>query len=253
MVGARMMLRTLLGLWTWFAFGMISFVGFFCCLVIFVFTIAFDPTRRWTGRGIRIVGRMMCGAVPAWNFTVQPTRIRPPERCICVSNHCSNIDPFLLAHLPWEMKYLAKAVLFRIPCVGWGMGIAGDIPLVRGSTQSIKRAMKKTARYVEKGMPVLIFPEGTRSPTGDLLPFKDGAFRLAIELRAAILPIAIAGTRTALKKGDWRPGQARGTCLVGQSIPTEGLSMSDVPQLKRQTRDAIDALRDELRAKGFET
>ncbi|HSC87140.1 MAG TPA: lysophospholipid acyltransferase family protein, partial [Polyangiaceae bacterium] len=164
--------RTLLGIWTWFAFAAVSSVGYCICLVIFLATVAFDPNRRITGRAIRIVGICMVRAVPAWRFEyLPPVPSQLPERLVCVSNHCSNLDPFLVAHLPWEMKYLAKDVLFKIPAVGWGIRIAGDIPLVRGSTQSIKAAMSRAARYVRNGMPVLIFAEGTRSKTGELLPF----------------------------------------------------------------------------------
>lgn len=244
-------MRTVLGVWTWFAFASISIVGFVLSLVLFLLTAPFDPTRRITGRAIRFTGRMMCAATPAWRFRVlAPLPRELPERLVCISNHASNIDPFLLAHLPWEMKFLAKSVLFRIPFVGWGIGIAGDIPLVRGSTTSIKRAMARAGRYIEGGMPVLIFPEGTRSRTGELLPFKDGAFRLAIEKQASLLPLAVAGTVNALPKGDWRPGLARGVVLAGAPIPTVGLAMADLDSLKEQCRAAITDLRAELVRRG---
>lgn len=244
------MQRTLLGIWTWFAFAAISSVGYVLCLALFLLTFAFDRNRVVTGSAIRFTGRMMCAAVPAWKFSYQkPVPLPLPPRAVCVSNHCSNIDPFLLAHLPFEMKYLAKSGLFRIPAVGWGMKIAGDISLVRGSPRSIKAAMAKAAQYVARGMPVLIFPEGTRSTSGELLPFKDGAFRLAIQQQAAVVPIALAGTTAALKKGDWRPGPAHGTALVGDPLPTEGLEMKDLPELKRQARSAIEQLRQRLKQK----
>jgi 1-acyl-sn-glycerol-3-phosphate acyltransferase len=150
------------------------------------------------------------------------------------------------------MKFLAKSVLFRIPFVGWGIKIAGDIPLVRGSASSIKRAMRRAAWYVENGMPVCIFPEGTRSENGELLPFKDGAFRLAIDTQAHILPIAVGGTVGALRKGDWKPGIARGTCLVGELISAEGMTPKDVPRLKEEVRQAILKLREKLVAQGYE-
>lgn len=236
--------RTLLGLWTWFSFAAVSAVGYLVCLVVFLLTIAFDPTRRITGSGIRLVGRIMVRCVPAWRFRYErPVPARLPERAVCVSNHCSNIDPFLVAHLPWEMKFLAKDVLFKIPFVGWGIKIAGDIPLVRGSTHSIKNAMARAAFYVRHGMPVCIFAEGTRSVTGELLPFKDGAFRLAIECKAFVVPVAVAGTVDALRKGDWRPGPARGVVTVGEPITTEGMTLADVPLLKERTREAIVRLR----------
>ncbi len=246
-------MRALFGIWTWFAFGAISSVGYVFCLILFLLTFPFDPARRLTGPAIRFVGRAMCAAVPVWRFSFQKPVPSPlPKRAVCVSNHCSNIDPFLLAHLPFEMKFLAKSILFKIPAVGWGIKIAGDIPLVRGSTQSVKRAMKRAAFYLEHGMPVLIFPEGTRSTSGEMLPFKDGAFRLAIEQKAHIVPIAVAGTVGALKRGDWKPGVARGTSLVGEPISTEGMTLSDVSLLKEQTRASISGLRTLLRERGFE-
>lgn len=246
------MLGALFGVWTWFAFATISAMGYVICLVIFFITIPFDKTRRITGTGIRIVGRTMCAAVPMWRFGyVEPVPKKLPARCVCVSNHASNIDPFLLGHLPWEMKFLAKSVLFQIPFVGWGIKIAGDIPLVRGSAASVKRAMRRSAFYVQNGMPVLIFPEGTRSMNGELLPFKDGAFRLAIDSQAHILPIAIVGTVGALRKGDWKPGIARGAAAVGEPISTEGMTFHDLPELKERVRQAITEQRDRLRQLGY--
>ncbi len=242
-------MRTLLGIWTWFAFAAISAVGYCICLVIFALTFPFDRSRRLTGRAIRITGRVMCAAVPAWRFrVVPPLPARLPRRAVCVSNHMSNIDPFLIAHLPFEMKFLAKSVLFRIPFVGWGITIAGDIPLVRGSAASVKQAMRRAGRYLDWGMPVLIFAEGTRSQSGELLPFKDGAFRLAVERQAAIVPIAVSGTAAALTKGDWRPGVARGLVAMGEPISTEGMSFADLPTLKDQTKAAILTLRARLEA-----
>lgn len=246
------MLRAVSGIWTWFAFSAISAVGYCFCLALFLITFPFDPTRKLTGAAIRFVGRMMCAAVPVWRFSYQnPVPATLPDKLVCVSNHCSNVDPFLLAHLPWEMKYLAKDILFKIPAVGWGIKIAGDISLKRGSTRSIKRAMARAAFYVQRGMPVLIFAEGTRSTTGDLLPFKDGAFRLAIEQQAHVLPIAVGGTVGALRKGDWKPGSAHGTSLVGEPISAEGLTMKDLPRLKDEVRTAIMTLRTELSKRGF--
>jgi 1-acyl-sn-glycerol-3-phosphate acyltransferase len=242
----------LFGIWTWFAFASISAMCYVVSLLAFLVTGLFDPQRRITGTAIRISGQLMCAAVPMWRFSIQrPVPSPLPARCVCVSNHCSNIDPFILAHLPWEMKFLAKSMLFKIPFVGWGMKIAGDIPLVRGSARSVKRAMQKAAWYVQNGMPVLIFAEGTRSTTEELLPFKDGAFKLAIEQQAHILPVAVWGSRGALRPGEWKPGVAKAAVLVGEAISTEGLALTDLANLKARTRDAIMELRDELARRGF--
>lgn len=241
-------MRTLLGIWTWLAFAIVSAIGFVLVGTMYLVIWPFDKNRRITGRAIHDVGVLMIRSVPAWKVRVEgPLPARLPERCVCVSNHVSNLDPFLLAFLPWEMKFLAKSVLFRIPFVGWGIGIAGDIPLVRGSARSIKRAMDRCAAYVRSGMPVLIFPEGTRSTSPEMLPFKDGAFRLAIQEGAALLPLAVVGTENALRKHDWRPAPARAVVAAGEPISTEGMTLSDIPALKERIRAEIERLRERVR------
>jgi 1-acyl-sn-glycerol-3-phosphate acyltransferase len=95
-------------------------------------------------------------------------------------------------------------------------------------------------------MPVMIFPEGTRSKNGETQAFKDGAFRLAIETGADILPMAVAGTETALTKDDWRPGPARGVLTVGTPISTKGMTFADVGRLKEAARAQVIALREGL-------
>ena len=93
---------------------------------------------------------------------------------------------------------LGKASLFRIPIAGWSMALAGDIPIHRGEGRSAKEAMDRCKQWLERGVPVIFFPEGTRSPDGKMGPFKDGAFRLALDSGAQIIPSAVCGTRKAL-------------------------------------------------------
>ncbi len=245
------MLGALFGIWTWFAFAAISSVGYVFCLITFLLTISFDSQRRITAWGIRFTGRVMCAAVPMWRFKYIKPVPTLPKRAVCVSNHCSNIDPFLLAHLPFDMKFMAKSVLFKIPAVGWGIKLAGDIPLVRGSTTSVKKAMKRAAWYVQHGTPVLIFAEGTRSETAEMLPFKDGAFSLAIAQKAHVVPIAVGGSATALQRGDWKPGISKAASIVGTPISTEGMTRADVPELKARVREAITQLRATLASEGY--
>src|SRR4051794_8741671 len=102
------------------------------------------------------------------------------------------------------MKWLSKASMFTVRVAGWSLGLAGDIPVKRGDQDSAKGAMARCRAWLERGAHVMMFPEGTRSRTNELLPFKDGAFRLAIETGAAVLPIAVSGTRKALPKSSWR-------------------------------------------------
>jgi 1-acyl-sn-glycerol-3-phosphate acyltransferase len=94
----------------------------------------------------------------------------------------------------------------------------------------------------------MIFPEGTRSTTADLLPFKDGAFRLAIEAGVPILPLAVSGTSSALRKHDWRFGRSTATVRVLEPVETSGLTVEQVPELKAKVRLMIVEARAALQA-----
>lgn len=121
------------------------------------------------------------------------------------------------------------------------MQLAGDIPLVRDSTRSIVAAMKACEQRLHHRVSVMIFPEGTRSVSGELGEFKDGAFRLAVDTQSPIVPLAVHGTRTALRKHDWRFGVTDATVHVLAPIETAGMTRKDIPALRDQTRAAIAA------------
>lgn len=237
-------MRAIASIWTWFIIAFVQIAGFCLQSVLFVLTFAFDRDRRIVGRTYRLMGATAGSLAPTWRFRRHgdlPSRL--PRRTVVVSNHCSNADPFLISRLPWEMKWLGKKNLFRMPIAGWSMWLNGDIPIDRGNRESAKEAMGVCKRYLERGMPVFIFPEGTRSKTPELLPFKEGAFRLAIDAGADILPLAVAGTRTALPKHDWKFGKARAFVKCGDYVSTEGLTHADVPALMATVRERIEALR----------
>jgi 1-acyl-sn-glycerol-3-phosphate acyltransferase len=240
-------MNALLSIYTWLEIGLMSLLGFVVQLALAVFTWPFDRRRVVTGRCFRLVGVTASRLTPYWDFGVHgPVPERLPRRLVVVSNHESNADPFLISRLPWEMKWLGKASLFKIPVVGWSMWLAGDIPVTRGDQDSARGAMAQCAKWLDKGMPVIIFPEGTRSKTEELLPFKDGAFRLAIEAGADVLPLAVSGTRKALPKHSWRFAYSRGLVTVGTPISTQGMTLSDLERLKTMAREQILALRASL-------
>lgn len=237
-----------LTLWTWLVILLCSTVTFALQLALAPLTWWWDRNRRITGRLYRLAAIAVSKLTPLWDFRVYgPLPVRFPSRTVVVGNHCSQTDPFLISHLPWEMKWLGKASLFRIPILGWCMWLAGDIPVVRGEKRSARGAMARCRRYLERGMPVMIFPEGTRARTDELGPFKDGAFQLAIEAGADILPLAVHGTATALPVHDWRFGRARAFVAVGDPISTRGMTLEDLPHLKEIVRDEIVALRARIR------
>ncbi|MFL5349657.1 MAG: lysophospholipid acyltransferase family protein [Hyalangium sp.] len=240
-------MNALLSIYTWLEIGLVALVGFFVQLVLAVLTWPFDRRKVITGRCFRLIGVTAAKLTPFWRFGVHGTvPQRLPPRTVVVSNHESNADPFLISFLPWEMKWLGKASLFKIPAVGWSMWLAGDIPVTRGDQESARGAMAQCAKWLDKGMPVMIFPEGTRSKTDELLPFKDGAFRLAIETGADLLPLAVSGTRRALPKHSWRFARSKGLVTVGTPISTQGMTLADVERLKAMAREQILALRASL-------
>lgn len=238
---------TAASLWTWLAIGLCATAGFLVQLVLLP-TVIVDRQRRLIGRIFRLGAVTATRMAPMWRFAVHgQVPARSPGRCVVVSNHVSHLDAFLISRLPWEMKWLAKKSLLRVPAMGWSMWLSGDIAVGRSDAASIRAAMQRCRHYLRRRMPVCIFPEGTRAQEDALLPFKDGAFRLAIEAGADILPLAVAGTRAALPKHAWRFGPSRGLVVAGRFISTEGLTLADVGGLREQVRARIEEMLAEIR------
>ena len=242
------MLQRLVSAWIWFITGLVVIVWLPWLALVFVVTAPFDPGRYAVGRWFRRAAMTCVALNPLWRFRTSGVRIADPRRpYVAVSNHESFADIFLISHLPWEMKWLAKVELFRIPIMGWMMRMAGDIPVRREARSSRVEALEGCRDRLRKNVSVMIFPEGTRSRTGDLLPFKDGAFRLAIEAQVPILPLVVTGTRSARQKGSFLFGRARAEVRALEPIPTTGLTHHDVAALRDRVRQLISDTRAEMR------
>ena len=229
---------------TWTTLVLIVLFGWIVVGAVWVVTAPFDPGRYWAGRTFRLLAVFATTMNPLWHFRTSGWKVRDPRRpYVVVSNHESYADIFLLSHLPWEMKWLSKDTIFRIPCMGWMMRMAADVPLKRGRRESREAAMAACRDRLGKKVSVMIFPEGTRSRGGELLPFFDGAFRLAIEAQVPVLPIAVAGTTHAMAKGSFRFEPATAEARVLEPIETAGMTMADVATLRERVRTTIDAAR----------
>src|ERR687898_370212 len=239
--------QSLLSLWAWLVLVVCILLWFPLLIVVLLLTAPFDRGRYLTGYLFRRIGPAMASLNPLWRFHYSGTLPPDPRRpFVVVSNHESFADILLISHLPWEMKWLSKAELFRIPVMGWLMHLAGDVPVKRGFGPSAVEAIAKCREILARRVSVMIFPEGTRSPTRELLPFKDGAFRLAIDAGVPILPLALHGTSTALRKHDWRIGPSTAVVEVLPPVETAGLTPADVPALKERVRNMIVQARDNL-------
>lgn len=226
--------------------GIYAYLTFFLALAAFLPLVALarlrnggDPTFRLPGRWVRRLGKTCWTMMPIWRARIQgqvPADIleRP---YVVISNHVSSADPLLLSLLPWDMRWVAKEELFHLPVAGWILRLGGDIPLRRGSGSSVRAMLRACRETLEAGLPVMLFPEGTRSRDGRLLPFRDGAFELAIQAQVPILPVVLAGTRDCRPKGSLWFGWAQARLEILPPVPTEGLEMSDLPAL----RDGIQA------------
>jgi 1-acyl-sn-glycerol-3-phosphate acyltransferase len=204
-------------------------------------TAPFDRNRVVAGRFLRWLAVLATWTFPLWRLRIEGRWPRDRRAHVVVSNHQSMLDIFMLSRIPKEMKWVAKAELFGIPWVGWMFRLSGDIPVWRGDVGSGRDALARARDYLDHGMSVIFFPEGTRSRDGRLLPFKPGAFKLAIDAGVPVLPIALHGTGEGMPKGSpWvRPVRAWARLL--EPVETAGMGEGDVERLVQLVRERIAA------------
>jgi 1-acyl-sn-glycerol-3-phosphate acyltransferase len=182
------------------------------------------------------VGLLLAGV----RLTVEGHEHLPPGAVVYMPNHQSNFDILALyAGLPVQFRWLAKEELFRIPLFGFAMRRTGYIPVDRSDHKKAIRSMAEAARRISEGASVIVFPEGTRSPDGALLPFKKGGFVLAIDAAAPIVPVAIRGSHEVMPKYTrWiRGGHIRVT--IFPAVPTAGTTPSGRNALMEAVRRPI--------------
>jgi 1-acyl-sn-glycerol-3-phosphate acyltransferase len=240
--------HSIVSVWTWIVLGSCIVLWLPAMALVRVVTARRDPGRYAVGLLFRKIAVVTAALNPLWRFRFSGSPPPDPRRpYVVVANHESFADILLISHLPWEMKWLSKAELFRIPFLGWLMRLAGDIPVRRGEGRSAVEALQACRQVLARKVSVMVFPEGTRSATGEMLPFKDGAFRLAVDAGVPILPLALTGTGPALPKRGFRLGRSSAEVRVLEPVETAGLTTRDVPKLREQVRVRIVAAREELR------
>ncbi len=166
----------------------------------------------------------------------------PPYVFMC--NHQSALDIYtLLACLPVSFRWIAKRQLFKIPFIGWAMGRAGYISIDRENPREALKAMEGAAKKIRGGTSIIIFPEGTRSQDGILLPFKKGGFTLALRAMVPIVPIGIYGTSKLQPKGSFIPRE-KGVIYIniGEPIVLEGMDRSAKTKVMDHVRERIEGL-----------
>jgi 1-acyl-sn-glycerol-3-phosphate acyltransferase len=173
-------------------------------------------------------------------------QVRPDRAAVYAVNHASNVEPPILfaalSPLFPRLRILYKAELRKLPILTRAFDVAGFVPLQRGNRDQSLPAIERAAAALRDGNSFLIFPEGTRSRTGQLLPFKKGGFVMAIKAQAPIVPVAIKGARNAMRKGSpWiQPVQV--DVAFGEPIPTAGLTLDDRDGLVEAVRGDVERL-----------
>lgn len=229
---------------TWVAIAGIALLAFPAVALVRLFDR--DPAHYASGRTFRVLGSWAARVNPAWQITTTGTMPADPRRpYVVVCNHQSSADIPLISRLPWEMKWVAKKELLRVPFLGWAMQLAGDIAVDRSDPDSRASVLRRARAVLAARCSVMFFAEGTRSRDGRLKRFQDGAFRLAIETGTPILPLAIDGTSDALPKDGWRFGDVNVRLHVFEPVETVGLTEADVAALRERVRATI---RDQIAA-----
>ena len=173
-------------------------------------------------------------------------RIDTTTPYVLMSNHQSVFDvAAFVATWPVSFRFVAKRELTWIPFFGWALALGGHVIIDRGRRERAVKSLERAAQRVREGTHVIIFPEGTRSPTGEMTEFKSGGFHLAIQAGVPILPISISGSRHVTPKRSLRIESGRIHVRYGTPIPTRGLGIEDRQKLKDEVRAAIQAGFDE--------
>jgi len=158
---------------------------------------------------------------------------------VYMPNHQSNCDPPAVAAILPPVLIMAKKEFFRVPILGTGMRMRGFIPVDRSNRERAFAAVEQAVAALKTGRSFLVFPEGTRSRTGRLQPFKKGVFVMAIEAGAPIVPISVSGAGRIMVPGDFRihPGPVRIT--IHDPVPTAGCSIEDRSKIAARVRQSV--------------
>ena len=191
----------------------------------------------------RLWSKMILGTIGAKVEVEGLERIDTSKAQVYVVNHLSALDiPVLYLHLPFQFRILAKKELFRYPFMGWHLRRSGQIPVVLENPRASVRSLNLAVAAIKEGKSLVIFPEGGRSPDGQLHAFMGGAFYAAIKAQVNVVPIALVGTYEVLKMNTWhvKPGPIQ--MLVGGAISTAGMSSRDMETVTAQARETIAEL-----------
>jgi 1-acyl-sn-glycerol-3-phosphate acyltransferase len=199
-------------------------------------------------------GRIQHAHARLWSWLILKTSLSPltvrgldridtSKPHLYAVNHASAMDiPVLYVGLPFQFRIVAKKELFRYPFMGWHLSRSGQVRIDQQNPAKSIGMLKSAVKTLQSGMPLVIFPEGGRTPSGEVKEFLAGAFFMAIKAQADIVPMAIVGTYEMLKMNTFHIRPRPLELLVGDPIPTTGLTLRDMEALSSRVRTSIEDL-----------
>lgn len=212
-------------------------------VLVWAVTVPFDKKRRLLcGIVSQIYGNSLIYSSPWWKVKINGLEnIDKNKTYVLMINHQSMYDIPFVSGLPINMRWISKKAVFKAPIIGLVLFLRGDITIVRGALADSKKMLKDCRKQLKNGVSISIFPEGTRSKSGRVMPFKEGGFVVAKMSTADILPIVVEGTRDAL-----RPLKGKGlrfpntfTMDILKPIPNEEFRDMQVKELKQHVHEII--------------
>ncbi len=171
-----------------------------------------------------------------------------PGPAVYASNHLSYYDtPVLFATLPFQFRILAKQGLWKIPFIGWYLNRSGQVPVDSKDNRSMIASLGRGVSTLKSGLPLVLFPEGGRTPTGEVHDFMSGGSFMAIKAGVPVVPIALIGTYELLPIHTYHLTPRPLLAVIGEPIPTTGLTTRDAAALTARVREAIATMYDQYR------
>ncbi|MDD5136572.1 MAG: lysophospholipid acyltransferase family protein [Candidatus Omnitrophica bacterium] len=234
--------KVLISMTVWIV-GTILIILLYFAMLLMIAMFPFDRSRKIAHAQCFWWARSVVSLNPYWDISASGLENIDKKRTyVVVANHQSLADIVVVYLTGMQFKWVAKESLFKVPFIGWCLSLARHIKLERGDFGSIKKVHREAARWLRSGMSVLFFPEGTRSNTGEMKDFQNGAFKLAIREKVPILPVSIRGTGNAIPRGTWLfQTKVPATVKVLPAIETSGFTNADFAKLRDLVRSAIDA------------
>ncbi|NEZ03857.1 1-acyl-sn-glycerol-3-phosphate acyltransferase [Wenzhouxiangella sp. XN201] len=185
-------------------------------------------------------GRILSWLVPVRVEVEGMEHVDRNQSYVVVANHQSQFDiPVVYGWIGLDLRWVAKAELSRIPFVAAGCRAIGHVFIDRSDPDQARNAINRAVGHLKPGTGLMFFAEGTRSRSGALLPFKKGAFRVAIEKQLPVLPVTVIGSRDILPAGSLRIRPGRVRLVVHQPIDTQGMNAKDLGDLRRSAQAQI--------------